>query len=288
MTTYILVDASYYIFYRVYALYNWWKLTHDDFEEHGEQLHLNEEFVEKFKEMIIKKLIEMPKKLGIDKGDDIKYIIGKDCPRKHIWRNHIHPEYKAGRNNSGNYHINPGEFFKIVYNCNIFTEDNSIDVELISHPHLEADDCIAITTKYLHEKYSEDKKYIITSDMDYLQLKRENVYLYNLKYKELNTKKSSLGCPKKDLLYKIIYGDKSDNIRPVFRPQENVDSQFPLKRNMCGPKKTLYYVDNIKQLAEDLIKYNVFDVYKLNRQLIDFDMIPIEFQKELHNSIKDI
>ena len=43
---------------------------------------------------------------------------------------------------------------------------------VLEHPSLEADDCIAITVKYILDKHDEPdlKIHIITSDMDYLQL----------------------------------------------------------------------------------------------------------------------
>ncbi len=137
---------------------------------------------------------------------------------------------------------------------------SNIDLDVIRNSSLEADDCLAVASKYILQQNPENQVYIITSDTDYLQLIEPSISLYNLKYKQVNTEKNSLGCPNKDLLYKIIIGDKSDNIPAVF-PK-------------CGPKKTLHYVNNIEAFENDLIKYNAFEQYKLNRRLIDFTQIP--------------
>ena len=47
MSTLIFIDGSYYIFYRYYALLNWWKFQNKD-DDNIDNLHENTEFVEKF------------------------------------------------------------------------------------------------------------------------------------------------------------------------------------------------------------------------------------------------
>lgn len=59
MTNYILIDASYFIFYRVFALYIWWKNAKP--EDVLENPYNNEEFVEKFKETFKSKINEIKK-----------------------------------------------------------------------------------------------------------------------------------------------------------------------------------------------------------------------------------
>ena len=61
MSEYILVDASYFIFFRVFALHIWWKNAKPD-ETLGNPIE-NEEFVEKFKSTFESKLYELKKKL---------------------------------------------------------------------------------------------------------------------------------------------------------------------------------------------------------------------------------
>ena len=60
--------------------------------------------------------------------------------------------------------------------------------------------------------------------------------IYDLKCKDLKDK--SLGCSKKDLLHKIIIGDKSDNIPPIHAK--------------LGPKTALKYINNEDELKKKL------------------------------------
>ena len=54
MTNFILIDGSYFVFFRFYACVSWWKLAHGT-ETMG-VLHNNEEFVEKFRQLFVSKL----------------------------------------------------------------------------------------------------------------------------------------------------------------------------------------------------------------------------------------
>ena len=99
--------------------------------------------------------------------------------------------------------------------------------------------------------------------MDYLQLARENVELYDLKYKKLTERKSSFNNAEKDLFVKILTGDKSDNITGVFKK--------------CGPKTASKYFDNRELFQKQLEKEEGSkEKYELNRKIIDFNYIPIE------------
>lgn len=268
MRYYILIDASYFIFYRSYALFNWWKLSHKD--ESCDNVHLNAEFLSKFKETFITKLREMPKKLQIAKEyhSKITFIIGRDCKRENIWRMHLYPNYKATRDNNKNNSFNPGELFKLVYRENLFNSSLN-ELIILHHESLEADDCLAITTKYIETNSKEEYKiFIITSDTDYMQLSSPNVELINMKYKNVITDKNTYGNPKKDLLFKIIVGDKCDNIPSVF--------------SKCGKKTAEKYINNIALFKEKLNNSRLaMNQYKLNRQLIDFSQIPENYVNQI-------
>jgi 5'-3' exonuclease len=103
--------------------------------------------------------------------------------------------------------------------------------------------------------------------MDYLQLARHNVHIYDLKFKKLTEKKSSFNDPEKDLFVKILTGDKSDNISGVFKK--------------CGPKTACkYYAD--KELFKTKLENieGAMERYLLNRKMIDFNEIPENLIKE--------
>jgi 5'-3' exonuclease len=265
--TFIFVDGSYYCFYRYYALQQWWKNAFPD--ESLDDPYQNKKFVEKFRKTFVENLEQIPKKLKIHK-EPIKpiLIVGKDCKRADIWRNDIFPNYKANRVNDG---FMGGPFFKMVYEEELFQKGGA--KAILKHPRLEADDCIALSVKYLLNKYPLCKIYIITSDRDYLQLNSHNVDLFTLTYKNLADGKTSSGNAENDLKIKIIMGDTSDNIPSVF-PK-------------CGLKTAQKCIEDEeffkKKMSDNQEYYNRF---QLNEQLIDFNKIPSNYASEFLDTIK--
>jgi 5'-3' exonuclease len=164
-----------------------------------------------------------------------------------------------------------GPFFKMAYEEELFQKGGA--KAILKHPKLEADDCIAISVKYLLNKYPQCHIYIITSDRDYLQLNAHNVDLYNLAFKNIAENKNSTGDAKMDLEIKIIMGDTSDNIPSVF-PK-------------CGPKTAEKCVEDPeffkKKMADNPAYYAQ---YELNKKLVSFDRIPEELVQEFMLTIK--
>ena len=261
--TFIFIDGSYFCYYRYHSLLNWWKNAYP--EEHNvlQNPYQNEKFVDKFKKIFIDNIQKIPKNLKLDKTITPIIIVGKDCKRADIWRNQLFPNYKANRlHNDG---FMGGQFFKMVYEDNLFIEGGAQTI--LQHPKLEADDCIAISVKYLLNTYSTCNIYIITSDKDYLQLAEERVQIYNLVFKKLTEQKSSTGDPNCDLFCKILTGDTSDNISSVF-PK-------------CGPKTAMKYYKNRDLLTKKLQESTIFQTaYELNSKIIDFNNIPEELVNE--------
>lgn len=284
--TFIFVDGSYYCFYRYHALQQWWKNAHPD--EPLKNPYENENFVDKFRKTFVDGLEQMPKKLKINKSkpkskDSVKaklpsvkanlssvspiLIVGKDCKRKDIWRNDIFKDYKATRGHEP--YIAP--FFKMVYEEELFQKGGA--KAILYHPRLEADDCIAISVKHLVNTYPLCKIYIITGDMDYLQLNADNVDIYALTYKNLADGKTATGNAQDDLKIKILMGDISDNIPSVF-PK-------------CGLKTAQKCIENDeffkKKMADNPVYY---EQYRLNEELVSFDKIPINYIEEFMVTIK--
>ena len=215
----------------------------------------NETFVEKFRSTFISKMKEIPKKL---KMKNAIVLACRDCPRKTIWRMKHMPSYKANRVYDS---FMGGPFFKMAYKEELFIKGGAN--MMFKYPELEADDCAAILTKDIVKKYPNANVKIITSDMDYLQLARENVELYDLKYRKLTERKSSFNNAEKDLFVKILTGDKSDNITGVFKK--------------CGPKTACKYFDDRELFKKKLETVEGSkEKYELNRKIIDFNYIPLE------------
>ena len=94
-----------------------------------------------------------------------------------------------------------------------------------------------------------------------------------MKYKKLTERKSSYNNAEKDLFVKILTGDKSDNIKGVFKK--------------CGPKTACKYFDD-KELFEKKIESTegAMERYLLNKKIIDFTEIPEELEKNFLESYK--
>ncbi len=265
---FIFIDGSYFCFYRYYSLLTWWKNAYP--ENPLEDPIANEQFVEKFKKTFTENMKIIPKKIGLDKTDKPIFIVGKDCKRENIWRNEYFDKYKEHRKNSMEDGFMGGPFFKMAYEENLFINGGA--KAILKHPHLEADDCIALSVKHILKTIPHAEIYVITSDKDYLQIACERVRLFSLTFKELTEQKSSHGDAEMDLFCKIVTGDQSDGIPSVFKK--------------CGPKTALkYYNDQelfYKKLEEDV---EAKKIYERNKKIIDFDEIPKNLVDEFMKTI---
>ena len=261
---FVLIDGSYYIFYRYYALKVWWnKARHPDESEDPTK---SERFIDKFCSTFISKIKEINKQLKLP--NSIK-LVGKDCPQESIWRNKYIKKYKDGRPNEDKV----GFFFKIAYENNLF-EKAGIKT-ILEYPALEADDCIALTTKHIINKHPDNHIYIIANDMDYLQLAKCNTKIYDLKFKDITESKKCFKNPEKDLFCKIVAGDKSDNISAIF-PK-------------CGIKTAEKYFNNKELFQQKLKEYpEALSLYELNRKIIDFEYIPHDIQEGFNKTVLKI
>lgn len=261
--TFILIDGSYFCFYRYHSLLTWWKNAYPEEQVVLQNPYLCEQFVDKFKKTFIDTVMKLKKCLSIDKTIEPTIIVGKDCKRSDIWRNEFIGSYKGTRDNGPEFMGGP--FFKMVYDDNLFKQGGA--TKILKHSRLEADDCIAIYTKELLQQFPTCNIYIITSDKDYLQLASNQVHLYNLAFKNLTEQKSCTGNAECDLFCKILTGDVSDNIPSVF-PK-------------CGPKTALKYFANRQLLDNRLLESDEFRKrYELNRKIIDFNYIPQDLVDE--------
>ena len=255
---FILVDTSYWIFYRYFAIIQWW--GHSNPETPLTNPYENEEFLEKFIKTFSSGLEGFKKKQKIHKKPTT-IIAARDCPRKDIWRNSLYSEYKGSRDKGDDSFLG-GPFFKHVYQ-----DSNKLLYEagancVVQFPNLEADDIIALTKNYIRQKYDDAKIYIIANDHDYLQLLDDNTEIVNFQNKFLKEASKAFSEPEKNLFYKIVLGDKSDNIKPIFKK--------------CGPKTCEKYYENNDLFLEALKKENAYEKYELNKKLVDFREIPGE------------
>jgi 5'-3' exonuclease len=171
----------------------------------------------------------------------------------------LYPAYKANRPHDDAFLGGP--FFKMAYD-ELFAVGGVSQV--ISHPALEADDCIALSVRHILETTQDTKIYVITSDKDYLQLACDRVEIYNLAFKRLVGHPHGAEC---DLFCKIVMGDVSDNIKSVLKK--------------CGPKTALKCYEDRAYFDARMKAENAYDALELNTTLVDFKRIPKEFIGEV-------
>lgn len=253
----ILVDGGYFMFHRFFATLKWYKYRNPDVDE-GTCMGI-EEFcaaVQKHTMDSITKMRKMAasvitgkKRITRKDWDSIPLWFALDCRRAEVWRNQITDGYKGTRD-SNRQPLDPSCFGTI---CNIIRGE----VPVLESASLEADDIIAITHRRLRDLGHKGTILCITNDSDYLQLLDGNTLLYNLESKNLSTR--SCGNPKKDLLLKVLLGDKSDNIPPV--------------RSNLQEKRLKSMEEDEIMLSLCLTEEEMTRMEK-NRALIDFARIP--------------
>ncbi len=256
----IFIDLSYFIFYRYYATLNWYKnYNKQDFKI--SDIMQNDDFVNKYSKRFETILSDIVKSYSV-KWKNVFLV--KDCAREDIWRNSLYSGYKATREDRMD--TFNGDVFKFTYNELLHKLEKDFELNIIDHPNLEADDIIAIIKNSIRERNKDNKIVIITNDNDYIQLRDRNTYIINIQGKDICSRVNM--SPDLYLKCKIIMGDKSDNIPSIMKH--------------VGPKIS-------EKLAQDeesfqkLCKNNPSALiqFELNKILIDFSCIPLEFKTSL-------
>jgi 5'-3' exonuclease len=233
----------------------------------------NEKFMEKYEKMYMKSIVDL---VGKKIFDDSKLIFCMDSPKENVWRNEIMKGYKADRCDlSAKTNFKPA--FNETYSKLIpkIIKENKDKIYKIRLDKLEADDIIAIITKYYEKKYPDEKVYLISGDKDFLQLGRENLIFINYKSKKplILSKEEA----KEQLKLKILNGDCSDNILTI----------FPKDRKLLPLKKRKELIDDENKLKEYLNENpDINEKYKINCKMIDFTFIPKDLEKEVLKEFK--
>lgn len=263
----VLIDSSYYVFHRYFATYRWFSFQNIDVAV--DDIVNNEIFITAFYKHINNDIKKICKKWNTNK-DNIVFCV--DCQRSDIWRNDIYDTYKATRIQKNNFNKKIFSIFSVYA--------NSLGFKYISQSRLEGDDVIYLTQKIAKTaiaasavSHNDIKVIIITNDNDFLQLVDTQTLVYNMQFKELM--KRGFNNPKVDLLFKAIYGDKSDNISKI---------------GAGITKEKALMISNMTD--EDREKYirdcGYEDKFRLNMKLISFDNIPKEYTEIFNNNIRII
>lgn len=273
MTTFVLIDAGYLNNYRFYATKLWFKKAHsEDYPENEKDYDWSENsiFMEKYKKIYEENLINLKSKY---KTSFKNMIIACDCKKSKIWRLPLFKEYKLNRDKLKESKNVGSDIQEFTYKHFLPYLKDKLKINLLQQQNSEADDIIAISCKFIKNKYKDSNIIIIANDKDYLQLLENNINIYNIKGDSLSSK--SIGTNKEDLLSKIIMGDPADNIKGCF--------------NRCGIKTAIKYAKN-KELLEEAFKKNEGSIekFKLNSMIIDFNNIPLNIASNINNNLKEI
>ena len=280
---YLLVDLSFACFNKYYSTKKYYSLAKKEIDfskyEHVKDIP---GFIDQFKKGFIKDIENLKKKLKLN-WENIYFA--KDCPRKEIWRNEIYSEYKSTRDEMHKkQNFNGGDIFIYTYNVLLPELIKEHNCKLFAYANAEADDVIAITTKYIL-KNTNSNITIVANDNDYLQLLNDRVKFCNLKMKY-----KSIDNNKKELFTKILIGDVSDNIKPCYIKKHivyknNKDESFV----KCSKKNILNIINNeefLEKLFDTNSNFIKDEQHKKNRILIDFNCIPINIINNVESLIK--
>jgi 5'-3' exonuclease len=241
----IIIDNSYYIFNRYYATLRWFKQRQPDIIIDHDDIINNKEFIVAFIKHFETDMTKLVKKFKTVKTN---IIFCADCPRSLIWRNEIYDKYKQSRIKKANFNSNIFELFENYLKANNF--------KCCNFDNLEGDDVVYLLQKSIKTKMN---VVIITNDSDYLQMYCTGIKIYNMQFKDLSLRINY--NPKVELLFKIIFGDKSDNIPKI---QQGLQKAAAMKIALMTDEERFIY----------LTKNNIVNNFNLNKKLIDFTEIP--------------
>jgi len=245
----VLIDTSYYIFFRYFATLKWCGFQKKEFDI--ETIHLNEEFLSYFHKHFQNDIKKITKKW---KTISSNIYLSCDCPKTSIWRHSIYSSYKSNRTSNSNFTLD----------CFHTLKDSITNYTKFFSESLEADDIIAILHKKIRTINSKYPIIIITNDNDYLQLSDDNTSIFNMQFKDI-VERSQFDSPDKNLFFKIVLGDKSDNIPKITSIKKSEIEKITNKS---------------KEERDNWIEKSDFkELYYKNLQLISFDYIPNDLKE---------
>lgn len=206
----------------------------------------------------------------IDVAEGMDIFLTEDDRLSGNFRKRIYPEYKQQRKAT----LYEFDVFKVLdYISGVVLPEMELEkrfgCKIVKVKDCESDDIIAV----LMNRYTDYMcRILVSSDRDYLQLKDVHQYtifghplLLSMK---VGDKVLDFENPTEYLLFKIVRGDVSDNIKGVFPKYGDIKS-FRLVRDKPLLKKMLKE-DNSAALR-----------FKRNKSLIDFRLIPEDVRKRV-------
>jgi len=189
------------------------------------------------------------------------------------WRKDEYKYYKAHRKIKREKQDKEGMDWSALFqtiNKIILEIDEFFPYKVVSVPHAEGDDVIAVLAALEREK-----SIIISSDKDFTQLQK---YKNIKQYSPIQKKMLSVSDPYKYLKEHIIRGDKGDGIPNILSADDCIVEG--VRQKPISKKKIEVWM---KAKPEDFCKNGMAEKWERNRKLIDFDCIPSELVKTIVN-----
>lgn len=188
------------------------------------------------------------------------------------WRKGVYPYYKAHRKairekQKSEKGMDWSALFKTIHEI-IDEIDTFFPYKVISIPHAEGDDVIAVLARNFQEK-----SIIISSDKDFTQLhKYKNIKQYSpIQKKMLNGSE-----PYKYLKEHIIRGDKGDGVPNILSADDCIVEG--VRQKPISKKKIELWMN---EKPADFCVNGMSEKWKRNQQLIDFDFIPTDISQSI-------
>lgn len=260
----ILIDSSYTAFYRFFATLRWYSHANpDEYKEYKNDVTYNwfenKIFIEKYEKMFLKSIVDLVKKKTFDNST---IIFCMDSPKGTLWRTMIDPSYKGDRIDlSLKHNFKPTFTYTFETMIPQFIKDNN-NIHGMRIDCMEADDIIASICMHLKEKNPDQTIYLVSGDMDFIQLGRESIQFANYKHKKpynVTTEEAMIS-----LKTKLLLGDKSDGIMGIFPKGSKIKKQELIESN---EQLQEYLADNSDAKKQ----------YEQNIKMIDFNSIPKKY-----------
>ena len=220
------------------------------------------------------------KKFGGEYGNEVVFAFDSEDG---YWRKDVFPYYKIKRKDA---HANAPFSFDFAKECiNILFDElnTTTHYKAVRVSKAEGDDIIASIVKNkcplkgeIVDRESQERVMVISSDGDLVQLQQyQGVDQYSTTLEKYVRSEN----PKFALFEKIVRGDAGDSI-PSSLTQDDHYALVEKKR-----QKSIF-VKNIDEWWKEyddtgVINENISTYYSRNKQLIDFDEIPVTLEKEI-------
>ena len=144
MTSYLLIDQGYFVFYRFYAIQQWYRHSHPDSDH--DKMENDQEFLDMLKKRLLTSLEQLVKKEKIDWKN---VFICCDGARSSLWRTQtLKTDYKS--------HRSAPSAIKFAFQ---YMEQHAQELKLnrglhvLKNPNMEADDIVATSHAFLRESH---------------------------------------------------------------------------------------------------------------------------------------